>query len=403
MGALSLPVLCASSFASFTGFVPALYAVSAPISASAAPGKLPPRRQVGSSWDVEAREYLGNAQSEAAVNRALAYLAAHQQSDGHWSGSGRTQFTNEVAITGLCLMAFLAAGHQPGRGRYGVVLSEAVDWLVGQVHMDGSFAPKAVGLIRSKEGTGSGPPMYGHGFALLALAEVYGMTRRHDIKEKLTAAVRLIEDTQNVLGEPRTDGGWRYQPTQGDADLSVTVVQVLGLRGCRNAGIKVSQATIDRAVKYMIRLANADGGFSYQYRMGQSNPARTGAGVLSMYLAGFDDPKNPADGKERRRIADAGLKYLVGRPFHQGNDWIYRDHLHYSVYYVTQAMYQAGGEYWKNWYPNIRNRLVASQDADGSWYSGDFAPSDSAGPDYSTAMGVLVLQVPAGLLPIYQK
>ena len=136
---------------------------------------------------------------------------------------------------------------------------------------------------------------------------------------------------------------------------------------------------------------------------GQSNPARTGAGVLSMYLAGFDDPKNPADGKERRRIADAGLKYLVGRPFHQGNDWIYRDHLHYSVYYVTQAMYQAGGEYWKNWYPNIRNRLVASQDADGSWYSGDFAPSDSAGPDYSTAMGVLVLQVPAGLLPIYQK
>lgn len=68
MGALSLPVLLASPFASFiaaftAASVPALYAVSAPLSASAAPGKLPPRRQVGSSWDVEAREYLGNPQS----------------------------------------------------------------------------------------------------------------------------------------------------------------------------------------------------------------------------------------------------------------------------------------------------------------------------------------------------
>ena len=99
----------------------------------------------------------------------------------------------------------------------------------------------------------------------------------------------------------------------------------------------------------------------------------------------------------------AGLNYLIKHPFQRGNDWIYRDHLHYSVYYVTQAMYQAGGEYWKGWYPGIRDRLIASQDADGSWSHGDFSPSDNAGPEYSTAMGILVLQVPAGLLPIYQK
>ena len=57
--------------------------------------------------------------------------------------------------------------------------------------------------------------MYGHGFATLALAEVYGMTRRRDLKPKIEAAIHLIEDTQNIDGQPRLDGGWRYQPRTG--------------------------------------------------------------------------------------------------------------------------------------------------------------------------------------------
>lgn len=354
-------------------------------SSAFAQGKLP-RRRVGSSWDVEAREYLGTPQSEAAVNRGLAYLASHQMSDGHWKSQG---YANDVGVNGLALMAFLAAGHQPGRGRYGVVLSEVVDWLANSIQMNGQFTPN--GLIRATQGGGAGPPMYGHGFALLGLAEVYGMTRRRDLKPKLEAAVKLIEDTQNQDGQPSRDGGWRYQPQQGDADLSVTVVQVLGLRGCRNAGIKVSQQTIDRAINYMRRLANRDGGFSYQYGMNQSNPARTGAGVLSLYLAGLKDSQQ----------CQSGLDYLVKHPLQRGSDWIYRDHFHYSIYYVTQAMYQAGGNYWKTWYPVVRDRLVSSQDADGSWGRSD--ATSEAGPEYATAMACLVLQVPAGLLPIYQK
>src|SRR6185295_18529587 len=98
------------------------------------------------------------------------------------------------------------------------------------VRMDGSFGPP--GLIRGGSG---GPPMYGHGFAALALAEVYGMTRRKDIKAKLQSAIKLIEDTQTRSGP--NEGGWRYQPMQGDADISVTIVQILALRGAKNAGL----------------------------------------------------------------------------------------------------------------------------------------------------------------------
>ena len=53
-------------------------------SKSAAQKRTKPGKTVISPWDVEAREYLGTPQSEAAVKRGLDYLSTHQQPDGHW-------------------------------------------------------------------------------------------------------------------------------------------------------------------------------------------------------------------------------------------------------------------------------------------------------------------------------
>jgi Prenyltransferase and squalene oxidase repeat len=347
-------------------------------------GKAPPRRNA-SSWDVEAREYLGTPESEAAVNRGLAYLASHQEADGHWASGG---YRGDVSITAFALMAFLASGHQPGRGKYGLVLNEAVDFLANQVQMSGQVGTP--GLVYNSAGQ-SGPPMYGHGFAVLALAEVYGMSHRKDLKPKIEAAIKLIEDCQNQDGVPGRDGGWRYRPVQGESDISVTVVQVLALRSARNAGLNVPQSTIDRAIAYMRRCSNPnDGGFLYQVRQGGSGPARTGAGVLSLMMAGLRDSPE----------CQGGLKYLKNHPLDRANEWPYREHFYYALYYVTQAMYQAGGDYWHTWYTQIRDRLVRTQGANGEWGWDGYS---EAGVPYATAMSVLVLQVPAGLLPIYQK
>ena len=50
---------------------------------------------------------------------------------------------------------------------------------------------------------------------------------RPDVREALRRAVRLIVNTQN------SEGGWRYQPVRNDADLSVTVCQIMALRAAR--------------------------------------------------------------------------------------------------------------------------------------------------------------------------
>ena len=317
-------------------------------------------------FDVEAREYLGTPKSEAAVNKGLEFLVKRQQADGHWATDS---MPSEPAVTGIVTLAFLAAGHQPGQGKYGMALTRAVDWLLESVKKNGQ-------IVHGD----NGPPMYGHGFATLCLAELYGMTHRADLRPKLESAIQLIVSTQNA------EGGWRYQPQVSDADISVTAVQVVALRAAFNAGIKVPTETVNKAVKYIKRCQNnPDGGFSYIAGTNGSGPPRTGAGVTCLYLCG--------EGKSAE--AKNGIRYLTEHNFAR-SQWEYRQHYMYAMYYCTQAFYQVGGESWKSWFTVTRDRLITEQSVEGSW-------SDGPGKEYATGMAVLVLQVPAGLLPIYQK
>ena len=359
-----------ATFAFIVAAAPPVHAQKKPAAkSSAAKGKT-----IGSSGftlqdkagglDADARDYLGNAKTEASVKRALKYLANSQNADGSW---GDSRYSSDVAIVGLCALAFMSAGHQPDRGPYGQVLRRATDYLVKNC--------QRTGLIYNPQAF-AGPPMYGHGFATLAMAELYGMTRRQDLREKLQDAVDLILRTQNP------EGGWRYQPRVADADISVCICQIMALRAAANAGIKVPKETTARAIEYVKRCAvNSDGGFSYQAGQRGSGVARTGAGVLSLIVMG---QRNSDECKR-------GLEYLM-----QHGPTTRDGHTFYMLYYATQAMYQAGGKYWTTWYPKASEYLISSQRPDGSWY-------DGPGQAYGTAMGVLAMQVPASLLPIYQK
>ena len=325
----------------------------------------------------ESGQSLITDETESAINRGLAWLAVSQHTDGSF-GSGST-FSKNVGVTALCGMAFLSAGHSPGRGKYGENVQRALDFILSRAKQNSFIV---------EEQSKSQGPMYGHGFATLFLAEVYGTCRgrnlaskRKKIRETLERAVKLIIDTQNE------EGGWRYYPQRKDADLSVTVCQVMALRAAKNAGIHVPKTTIDACTKYVKRSQNTDGGFRYQFsRRAESAFPRSAAGIVALYSAGiYQGPE-----------IEKGLKYLMEfRPHNRMFRFL--NHYFYGHYYAVQAMWHAGGDYWFRWYPTIRDELISRQQRQGQWHD----PSICS--EYSTGMALLILQLPNNMLPIFQR
>lgn len=308
--------------------------------------------------------------AEGSIERGLSWLASRQHDDGSF-GSG--EYRGNVAVTALCGMAFMSGGSTPGRGPYGEQVSRCVDYLLANTQQSG--------FIRDP-GSASHGPMYGHGFATLFLAECYGMSKRPELREKLSKAVKLIVNTQNQ------QGGWRYNPQRADADISVTVCQVMALRAARNAGLSVPDKSIESCIKYVKDSQNEDGGFMYMPQGGPSAFARSAAGVVALYSAGVY--KGPEITK--------GIKYLMRSRPEKG---VVRrpgaiPYYYYGHYYAVQAMWQVGGKHWSRWYPAIRDELIQRQQKDGSWPS-------SICLEYSTAMACIVLQVPENYLPIFQR
>jgi len=305
---------------------------------------------------------------EQSIDRGLRYLASIQNADGTF---GRNRYSKNVAITALAGLAFMADGNLPDRGRYGEVVRRALDFVIA--------ASTETGLLVAE---GSHGPMYGHGFAALFLGEIYGMNPQDDrVRDALVRAVQLIQNSQNQ------EGGWRYNPVPNDADVSVTICEIMALRSARNAGIKVERDTIDRAVQYVRDCQNPDGGFRYMISAGPSAWPRSAAGVASLYYAGIyqDD------------AIDRGLEYLVRNAFPDGSGPGSQTHYFYGHYYAVQAMYLAGGDRWRRWWPAIRDELVTKQDEMGAWSDYQF------GQAYSTSMSLIILQMPKRYLPIFQK
>lgn len=306
------------------------------------------------------------------IAKGLKALAALQVDDGSFPSD---RMERHAGITALACIAFMADGNLPGRGPYGEQVRKGLEFVLNSV--------TPTGLIASETSHG---PMYGHGFATLFLGEVYGMTkgggdtalsaRLHDA---LVRACRLIVNTQNE------EGGWRYNPVPHDADISVTICQIMALRSARNAGIEVPKATIDRAVEYVRQCQNPDGGFRYQLGRGGSAWPRSAAGVASLYYAGI------YEGDDIR----SGLDYLFKTAL-PGATNAARSHYCYGHYYAVQAMFLAGGDYWARWWPAIREELIATQEESGAW-------DDNYGRPYATAMSLIVLQMPKRYLPIFQK
>lgn len=309
--------------------------------------------------------------TEAVVKGGLKWLASKQSPNGAWAASEREQ-RHPIAITGYVLMAFQAAGHLPGEGEFGRNVTAGMQYLLDNTAADGIMGNR-----------NNGQYMYGHGVAAIALAELYGQTRSPAMRPKLERIIKVIIASQN------NEGGWRYRPIARDADISVTVLQVVALRAAKNAGIDVPQTTIDNAVKYVKKCFHpASGGFTYQPNR-EPGFARTAAAIYSLQVCGLYDDEMVAKGSE----------YLIKNQ-KQTDQWFT-----YGNFYAAPAQYMLGGETWRKWYTAMKGTLLkaANTRGDTTYWEATLDQGGGEGQIYCTAVYTMILAMPYHYIPLYQR
>ena len=339
---------------------------------------------------------------ETSVDRALAYLASQQRTDGTFPALPAVQ----PAVTSLCVMAFLSCGHLPGMGPYGEQLERSIDYVLSCQANDGMFSLSKLESRHIDKGA-SHAGVYNHSIAGLMLSETYGVTdppRADKIRPAIAKAIdfaRGIQARKKRL--PQDHGGWRYfyqlfNHTPADADLSVTGWHLMFYRSAKNAEFDVPKEFIDDAMGFVHRCYRpAEGTFVYALH-GQYDVRHTrgmvGCGILSLAMGGQHRTE------QARRAGD----WVLRHPFDKyGETFGYRDRFFYSAYYCSQGMFQLGGKYWNEFYPPLVTVLLSCQRPNGSWPPEPACGDRVFGNNYTTALCVLTLTPPFQLIPIYQR
>ncbi len=336
-------------------------------------------------------------QSQQALARGLDWLSRNQGPEGNWG-------SKDLGLVSTGVLAFLADGHLPGRGRHGETVQRGLNYVLRNA--------KPSGLLNIAEPQHE---MYNHGLATFVLGQAYGMTGDSRVGPVLDRALKLIVQTQ--CG----DGGWDYNARRQDRghDLSLAVMQALALRSAVDSGLEVPPETVELAIKSVRehyspqgcrREASEDeqqrfpGQFTYTRGQRDGTCAMAAAGVVC--LQEFGQYGDWRIAKNIERIAQE-----IGKvdPNDQGNHHRIPFGDAYTLYYVAQALYQVGGEPWRQYYPRLRDNLVVNQyrdsnqqEMEGSWNEGQRV-GGLPGRLYTTAVGCFVLAIPNRYLPILQE
>ncbi len=352
----------------------------------------------------------GSEATESAVEAALRWLARHQEKDGRWAAEkwdAKNDKRASISMTGLSVLAFLGAGYTHKSGRYADTVKRGVEWLMSQQLDTGAVTGKSGFDYSHYHG-------YCHAMGALALAEAYGMTeanRRDQFDLKLgEAAQKAVDYSTKIHQKPYS--GWRYRAGE-EGDISHTGWFVMQLKSAKIAGLKVDGTAFQGGMNFVNSVLGSKTGKSVYEKSQISSANYMGAG-----------PKGGDLNSARRTAISMVCRLFMGvsrddelmkksAPWVLGYkpEWEKQDFYHW--YYGTLAMFQTGGDSWKEWNDPLKKTLVdnqrkggpldgTAQDTDGSW-DPKGSIEEKCGRIYTTAIGALCLEVYYRYLPMYSK
>jgi prenyltransferase beta subunit len=277
-----------------------VYAVGCPTRARGAPPLRTPTLTVSATVPASASvraaarpSPLARAATSNAISRGVAFLRAAQNSDGGFGGA-KGQRSSEL-YTAWVAMGLAAAGHSPlsvkraGHSLLDALRGEAstlegagdVERTILALHACGLPASAFPGaslvgrLLRERSSDGSFDHLVNiTAFAIFAL-RVAGNSADNQV---VNSAGRWLAAQQNH------DGGFGFAGRGGSEDVDDTAA---ALQGVIDASGRRSRASVARAVAYLRRAQNPDGGFP-QRPGGQSNAQSTAWAVQGLSAAGVN-------------------------------------------------------------------------------------------------------------------
>ena len=247
-----------------------------------APVLRPPRldyeARIGSR-KLEVREAAGGESSADALARALAWLAAVQDSDGSWdpglapgddaSGPvahaelGVEATSSRVALTALALLAFLGDGNDVEVGPFKLVVEDGLHWLRTQQDPDS-------GRIGDSQ-------LHEHGVATLAMAEALYSSRSTARMDGTQRAVDYALSARNASGV------WGASAPNGiGCDPIVTAWMALALHAARDSNLDVDDAIFGKVLGAIDRMTDHESGL---FRGGLEGALLADTGLASTPVA----------------------------------------------------------------------------------------------------------------------
>ena len=310
-------------------------------------------------------------ESRAAVQRALQKLEALQHEDGSWCG--------DPAITALVVTAMVGSGRQEFRPDSQTV-SRALAYVRGFARPDGSVYGKFY-------------PNYTTSLAAMALVEA-GLPQDKELIRKANAFLLDLQadESEDLSADDPQYGGWGYEKdAEADgmhrADMSNTQLALEALHAMAAAqeedrpGTAAgeshtrSELAYGKAIRYLERCQNPDGGFIY--RPGESKAGRDADGNLRSYggmtYAGLKSMIYAQVDRGDRRIT-AAFEWICRNWSVTENPGLGMQGVFYHYHTMTKALRAYGQDVIvdakgvrHDWRKELVGQLLKVQRADGTW------------------------------------